>query len=144
MTRITEFSPSMKLASPKHMAVTSELLNTYWQCITSPWRQGGAVSLEMWTHCVDWPRRTEDTGCRNWHCALPVPFSHSLSRPLLSWEDTRPPIAPYDLLPRVLSCSLLPIDLISPKDFIHWGYQILFTAPFFFFLNSVGLNTSVS
>lgn len=133
-----EFSPSTKLVSPKHMALTSELLNTYWQRITCPWRQGGAVSLKMWTHCLNQPWRTEDADCRNWHCALAAPFNNSLSKLLLSREDTRLSIARCDLLPREFICSLLPIDLISPKDFIHWGYQVISTAPNFFLKTCVG------
>lgn len=92
--------------------------------------------LKIRTHCMNQPWRTEDTDCRNRHCALPAPFNH---RP----AELREHQAPY--------CSLWlaakSADLFTSTNrfnftngFNSQSTSVYFRSSWFFFLNCVGLN----
>lgn len=79
----------------------------------------------VWTSLEEQKTQTAEIGT--------VPYQHLSITDLLSWENTKLPIARCDLLPRVLICSPLPIDLISPMDLIHRAHQFISVAPDIFF-----------
>lgn len=91
--------------------------------------------LKIRTHCMNQPWRTEDTDCRNRHCALPAPFNH---RP----AELREHQAPY--------CSLWlaakSADLFTSTNrfnftngFNSQSTSVYFHSSWFFFFKLCGL-----